>query len=79
MIAPTKHLSPADEAYGYEIGEAGMVDLAEARSILGGVSRTTIWRLSKKGIIRSSKILGSKRYCRRSLLNYLKPNETTGV
>ena len=69
-----KCLSPADKHYGYELGCDGTLDREEAIAFLK-VSRTSLWRLAQAGQIRKSKVLGRVVYCRRSLLNYLKPNE----
>jgi hypothetical protein len=74
MIAPnTQHMSPADRQFGYEFGCEGVVSMKAACELLD-LHRVSVWRLSKQGLIRRNNARYPK-FCRRSILNYLKSTE----
>jgi hypothetical protein len=58
IAEPTKDLS----SQPIPLLERLVVNEAEARALLGGISRTTLWRAEKSGHIRSVQGFGCKRY-----------------
>lgn len=77
MVMATKkdNLSETDRIFDYEFGCDGTVSTEEAKRILVGCHRTTLWRLWKSGVLRKGRVAGKTAYCRRSILNYLKSSE----
>jgi hypothetical protein len=74
IAANTQHLSPADRKFGYEFGAEGVVSLKTACEMLD-MHRGSVWRLYKAGLIRRNNIRSKPKFCRRSILNYLKSTE----
>lgn len=66
-------LEGADAVWGFRFGADGAMGLDEACQFLGGISRYTLDRKAKAGLLRKGKHPGSKlvMYCRRAIQVYL--------
>jgi|688.fasta_scaffold483403_2 excisionase family DNA binding protein len=73
--------NPTDTKWGYRVGVDGLVDIAEAAKLLGGVHRRTVERMAKDGLLRRCEIgragkqRGRIKICRRSLMDYIRSTE----
>lgn len=78
MIAATKDelKTPADKQYGYRFGCDGLIGFDEARELLGGVCRKTLYRRIEEGLIRKGNIKKKSVICRRSLVEYISSLES---
>ena len=66
----TKPTSAADAKWGYQFSIDGLMDVDEAETFLGDVSRRTPYRRTAKGLIRTGKDAGRTVFCRRSVVEY---------
>lgn len=68
-------LRGVDRDWGYEFGSDGTLNDSQAAELLG-CTRTWVWKLGKRGLLRRGKDKSGRwYYCKRSLTDYRKVEE----
>jgi hypothetical protein len=75
--APTP-LAGADKQYGFRFGCDGLMSVPQAREFLGDISKHTLYRKIRAGLIRKGNIGEGGRtvICRRSVIEYIATMES---
>lgn len=71
QLDQTGLLDPIDAKWGFQFGVDGVMGTTQACEFLGGISRDTLDRLAKDGLIRKGKIGSKVAICLKSARHFL--------